>query len=134
MILRIQIFSLLYSFFYGIVFYILLEINHKILYNGKLFYRIIISFLFVIFASLLYFIILMKINYGYIHFYFFLCIILGYILCKVVYKKIVKKSWMCYNRFKISRWYCWRKKENIRLRQRGGCLLLLFSFAQLLLL
>ena len=62
MILSTQILSLIYSFFYGIFFFSMLEVNYKILYNGKFIYRIMISFLFVIFISLLYFIILMKIN------------------------------------------------------------------------
>lgn len=90
MILRIQIFSLLYSFFYGIVFYILLEINHKILYNGKLFYRIIISFLFVIVNSLLYFLFLIKINNGILHIYFFFSMFTGYLLSFVIYRNFVK--------------------------------------------
>ena len=91
MILRIQIFSLLYSFFYAIVFYILLEINHKILYNGKLFYRIIISFLFVIVNSLLYFLFLIKINNGILHIYFFFSMFTGYLLSFVIYRKLVVK-------------------------------------------
>ena len=92
MILKVQIISLVVSFCYGIFFYLLLELNSRFLYSSHIVVRIIVSFLFVMFHTLLYFLILMKINYGYIHFYFFLCIILGYILCKVVYKKIVKKS------------------------------------------
>ena len=92
MVLKVQIISLVVSFCYGIFFYLLLELNSKFLYSSHIVVRIIVSFLFVMFHTLLYFLILMKINYGYIHFYFFLCIILGYILCKVVYKKIVKKS------------------------------------------
>ena len=64
MILKIQILSLIYSFFYGIGFFLLLEINYKFLYEGKLVYRIIISFLFIIFISLLYFLGLLKINNG----------------------------------------------------------------------
>ena len=88
MILKIQIFSLLYSFFYGIVFFILLEINYKLLYSGKLFYRIIISFLFIIFISLLYFIGLIKVNNGIIHIYFFLSLFTGYLLSFVIYRKI----------------------------------------------
>lgn len=132
--LKVQIISLLVSFCYGMFFYLLLELNSRFLYSSNIIVKVLVSFLFVIFHTLLYFIILMKINYGYIHFYFFLCIILGYILCKVIYKKIVKKSWMCYTCLMISRWYCWRKKENIRLKRRGECLLLLFSFVQLLLL
>ncbi len=92
MVLKVQIISLVVSFCYGIFFYLLLELNSRFLYSSHIVVRIIVSFLFVMFHTLLYFLILMKINYGYIHFYFFLCIILGYILCKVVYKKIVKKS------------------------------------------
>ena len=92
MVLKVQIISLVVSFCYGIFFYLLLELNSRFLYSSHIVVRIIVSFLFVMFHTLLYFLILMKINYGYIHFYFFLCIILGYILCKVVFKKIVKKS------------------------------------------
>lgn len=90
--LKVQIISLLVSFCYGMFFYLLLELNSRFLYSSNIIVKVLVSFLFVIFHTLLYFIILMKINYGYIHFYFFLCIILGYILCKVIYKKIVKKS------------------------------------------
>ena len=35
MILSTQILSLIYSFFYGIFFFSMLEVNYKILYNGK---------------------------------------------------------------------------------------------------
>lgn len=90
--LKVQIISLLVSFCYGMFFYLLLELNSRFLYSSNIIVKVLVSFLFVMFHTLLYFIILMKINYGYIHFYFFLCIILGYILCKVIYKKIVKKS------------------------------------------
>ncbi len=92
MILKVQIISLLFSFCYGIFFYLLLELNSKFLYSSHIIVRIVVSFLFVMFHTLLYFLILMRINYGYLHFYFFLCIIFGYILCKVVMKKIVKKQ------------------------------------------
>mgnify|MGYP000502005345 CR=1 FL=1 len=93
MILSTQILSLIYSFFYGIFFFSMLEVNYKILYNGKFIYRIMISFLFVIFISLLYFIILMKINNGILHVYFFLVFFTGYMLSFVIYRKIrCKKS------------------------------------------
>ena len=88
MILKIQILSLLYSFFYGIVFFLLLEINHKLLYEGKIVYRIIISFLFVIVMSFLYFFGLIKINYGVIHLYFYLSLLTGYLLSFVIWSKI----------------------------------------------
>ena len=88
MILKVQILSLLYSFVYGILFFILLEVNYKLLYTGKIIYRIVISFLFIIIASLLYFFGLLKVNNGVIHIYFFLSLFTGYLLSFVIYKKI----------------------------------------------
>ena len=70
----------------------LLEVNQKFLYEGKIVYRIIISFLFVIFISLLYFLILIKINNGVLHLYFFLTMFTGYLLSFVIYKKLIVKK------------------------------------------
>ena len=92
MALKIQLYSFFVSFVYGFVFYILLEINSKFIYSSKILVKIISSFIFVIFNILLYFFILMKVNNGYIHLYFFLCIICGYVLCKVFYERICKKK------------------------------------------
>ena len=92
MSLKIQIYSLLFSFCYGILFFILLEFNYKLLYEGKLLYRIIISFLFVIFISLLYFVILLKINSGILHIYFFLSIFTGYLSSFMIYNKLIVKN------------------------------------------
>ena len=78
MVLKVQIISLVVSFCYGIFFYLLLELNSRFLYSSHIVVRIIVSFLFVMFHTLLYFLILMKINYGYIHFYFFLCIFIAF--------------------------------------------------------
>lgn len=88
MILRIQIYSLLFSFFYGIFVFFLLELNYKLLYTGKMLYKIIISFLFVMFISLLYFYGLLKINNGIIHIYFLFSLFTGYMLSFVIYRKI----------------------------------------------
>ena len=93
MILRIQIYSLLFSFFYGILVFFLLELNYKLLYTGKMLYKIIISFLFVMFISLLCFYGLLKINNGIIHIYFLIVMFTGYMLSFVIYRKIrCKKS------------------------------------------
>ena len=83
-----KFYRLFILFFYGIFFFSMLEVNYKILYNGKFIYRIMISFLFVIFISLLYFIILIKINNGILHVYFFLVFFTGYMLSFVIYSKI----------------------------------------------
>lgn len=90
--LNIQILSLGVSFLYGIIFYILLEINSKFLYSSSKIIKILFSFVFVMFNSLLYFFILLKINNGYIHLYFFLCLLLGYFLCKVLMKRLLKRK------------------------------------------
>lgn len=90
MALRIQLLSFFVSFCYGIFFYLLLELNSRFLYSSHFVVKILVSFLFVMFHTLLYFLILMKINNGYIHIYFFLCILLGYVLCKILYKRFVK--------------------------------------------
>ena len=70
----------------------LLEFNYKLLYEGKLLYRIIISFLFAIFISLLYFVILLKINSGILHIYFFLSIFTGYLSSFLIYNKLIVKN------------------------------------------
>lgn len=88
--LKVQIISFVVSFGYGVFFYLSLELNSKLLYSSHFIVRIIVSFLFVFFHVLLYFLIMMRINYGYIHFYFFLFIMGGYSLCKAIYKKFVK--------------------------------------------
>lgn len=90
MILGVQVISLLVSFCYGIFFYLTLELNSRFIYSSNLFVKIFCSLLFIIFHTLLYFITLMYINNGYVHVYFLLCIILGYLMCKVVYKRFVK--------------------------------------------
>jgi len=87
MILKIQIISLLYSFFFGFIFFFLLELNNKFFYKGKIVYRIFISFLFVIAMSLFYFFGLIKINNGIIHLYFYLSMFTGYLLSFVIYNK-----------------------------------------------
>lgn len=91
MILGVQVISLLVSFGYGIFFYLTLELNSRFIYSSNLFVRIVYSLLFVVFHTLLYFLILMYINNGYVHLYFILCIMIGYLMCKVVYKRFEKR-------------------------------------------
>lgn len=90
MVLAIQIYSLLFSFFYGMFFYFLLEINYKFLYNDKFILKLIYTLVFILFNTLLYFVCLKKINNGVIHIYFLLIILLGYIIAKFLLKKIIR--------------------------------------------
>ena len=92
MILKIQIFSLLYSFIYGIIFYILLEVNQKFALQFVRYVEMADIGYTAIFISLLYFLILIKINNGILHLYFFLTMFTGYLLSFVIYKKLIVKK------------------------------------------
>ena len=85
--LNVQIYSFLYSYFFGVVFYFLLKINYKFINKFNIVFNYVISFLFILSMSLLYFIILLKINNGYIHLYFYLCILFGYLTMYFIFKK-----------------------------------------------
>lgn len=89
--LKTQIIVILFSFFYGIFFSFLLEVNQKWLYQSKRWVRYLITCLFVFVNVLFFFWILQKINYGIIHIYSFLLIIGGYVLETAFHKRIAKR-------------------------------------------
>lgn len=78
--IKLQIITLLVSFFYGIFFSFFIGLNYKYIYSDKKVFKIIISFLIIIIGVLLYFIILRNINYGIFHIYEILAIILGFVV------------------------------------------------------
>ena len=88
MTLEVQIQSIIYSFVYGLFFSFLLNFNYRFLFLGKRVYRILINFLFIVDNVLLYFILLRYINYGEMHYYFLLLVILGYFVGNHTTKKI----------------------------------------------
>ena len=77
--LDIQIYSFIVSFLFGCCFYFFLDIFNHLVYKLKLFFKIFLSFLFILSLSIVYFIILLFINNGVIHIYFLLMILVGYI-------------------------------------------------------
>ena len=85
--LKIQIYSLLFSFLYGILFFFLVNINYKYLYHKKIIIKIIINILFIINNVLIYFIIMKLINNGVLHIYFLFTILGGYLLTKLTCKR-----------------------------------------------
>lgn len=93
MMLKIQIYSLIFNVLYGVFFGFFLRINHKYIYNVKLVLKVIFTFIFIIVNVLLYFICLRYINNGVLHIYFYLCILLGFCLENLIFSKLnVKKS------------------------------------------
>jgi len=98
MILEIQIKSLVFSFLFGIYFSYMIRINYKFILLLKKTLRILSTFILVISNVLLYFIILLKINYGLLHIYLILMIMLGVYVEYLINKLIVKyiKKWYTY--------------------------------------
>ncbi len=95
--LEIQVATLLFSFLYGSFFFIFLHFNSKFIYGSKKYFSIIITFMFVIFNVLLYFIILRKINNGILHNYCLLMLVIGYIVGASINNllhKIIKKLYI----------------------------------------
>ena len=84
--LSIQIESFSFSFLYGILYYLFLK-RLLIFMNGvNNIQKILYSIVFTLLESILYFLILIKINNGIIHVYFILMIFCGYFLCKFIVK------------------------------------------------
>ena len=78
MALNIQIYSIIFSLLFGVIFYFLLDNFNKIKFRKNLIFKIIASLLFVFIIAFLYFIGLLYINNGYVHIYFLISILVGY--------------------------------------------------------
>lgn len=89
--LKLQIISLVFSFVYGILIYFLLELFDKIIFNNKIYVKLIFSLFFSLFVSVIYFIIMLYINNAILHYYFFIMIVLGYLFMRFVYIKLFVK-------------------------------------------
>jgi len=88
MILKEQILTIIFSFIYGCIFYILLLLNKKILFSSSFIKNLISNFLFIIDLTLIYFIIIKYINNAIINLYSFIFIILGVVISNLVIKKL----------------------------------------------
>ena len=77
--LSVQIYSLIYSFLFGIILYFLLLTFDRFVMKQKMMIKIIMSAFLVFILAVLYFLGLLYINNGYLHVYFFVLIMVGYI-------------------------------------------------------
>lgn len=90
MILQVQIFSLVYSFVFGLIFAFLVNLHYELLFSKKKWFQILMNFIFVIDIALIYFLILKKLNGGVLHVYFFLLMFLGFLISYVNTKRVRK--------------------------------------------
>ena len=78
--LHTQIITLLFSFAYGIFFSLFTRVNYKIIYHDEKWIKLLGTFLVVMISTLLYFVLLLKINYGAFHPYCLLVLLVGFLL------------------------------------------------------
>ncbi len=95
---KLQLLSFLVSFLFGIFFYFTSLLNHKIIKKHSIFFKYIITFIYILDISLMYVLLMYKVNYGVIHIYFigilFLGFYVGWLYCKKFRKfcKVKKKK------------------------------------------
>ncbi len=87
MSLKIQIYSVLYSFLFGIYFSYILKLFKKYIYNNNIIIKTVSNLVIVIINSFIYFIGINKINNGILHPYTFITLILGFYFIDIIYKK-----------------------------------------------
>lgn len=90
--LKLQIYTIIFSFLYGIGFSLLIDLNYKFIHSKNKFIKYLSTILVVILSILIYFIGIMKISYGIFHIYSILCIVAGYILTSLIVSSIAKKK------------------------------------------
>ena len=99
----LQIKTILFSFLYGVFFYITAKYNLIIIKNLNTLKKYIISLVYVIDLVLLYIYLIYKLNNGIFHIYFVISILIGFYItskryknsvnkCKVFLKRVKKKS------------------------------------------
>ena len=92
---KIQLISFLVSFLFGIFFFYTNMLNKKIINKQKIYYKYIITFLYIINITLIYIILIYKINKGIFHIYFLIMVLLGYIISLNQLKNVKKcVKWM----------------------------------------
>lgn len=95
---KLQIISFIVSFLFGIFFYLTSLLNYKIIKKHSKVIKYLITFVYIIDISLLYVLLMYKVNYGIIHIYFIIVLFLGFLFgnkyCKYLRKfcKIKKKG------------------------------------------
>ncbi len=80
MTLKVQVITLMISFFYGFLFSFFITRLYRWIQGKKRYIQYSITIIFVLLIAVFYFYILRKINYGVIHPYALLSILVGYSL------------------------------------------------------
>ncbi len=87
---KLQIISLIFSFIFGIFFYIVSLFHYKMIRNIPIIFKYLFTFLFMSIISFLYVLLMYKVNYGVIHIYFMIVLFIGYFSSYIYVKKFRK--------------------------------------------
>ena len=88
MLLNVQLYSLVVSFLFGVLLSLEFLFFSKIVSNMRLIFRGLLSFVFVMMNAVVYFWILILVNNGILHIYFFISIIVGYLLFNKLFTRL----------------------------------------------
>lgn len=95
MSIRIQIISIIFSFIFGIFFSIFTNVNYRYLFSKNKMYKVFFTFIYVLDATLLYFLIIKKLNGGVVHLYFLLFIGFGFLVGLIKLNKYINRLKKC---------------------------------------
>lgn len=84
----LQLKTFIFSFLYGVLFFIMAKCNLYFIKNKCIFWQFIINMIFVLDMVLIYYYINYRLNNGCFHIYFLLTIGFGYIVMLMYFKKI----------------------------------------------
>ncbi len=90
--ISVQIFSLVYSFFMGVLLYIISLVNYRLIGFKKGIIKYACTLLLIIDFNLIYLVGLYHINYGIIHFYFIVLVIIGFSLAVKIVPRVIKSD------------------------------------------
>lgn len=90
--LNIQIKLIIFSFIFGFLFSMLLDIFYYSIKKKNKIYSILISFSLIVFMTIVYFIGINKIGYIIFHLYSLLAIVIGFIIYEVILVVIAKNN------------------------------------------
>ena len=83
-----QITALCFNFIYGFIIYYAVIINYLFIKNEVLIVKLLITSLFLIDFTIIYLMIIYKLNYGMFHIYYLIAFVLGYILSLKIKKSV----------------------------------------------
>lgn len=90
--LTLQFKLIFFSFIFGFMFSVSLESFNKIIKKYSTIIEIILSFIFIIFMTFIYFLGIQKIGNAIFHIYSVLCIILGFFMYNMILKLIANSK------------------------------------------